>query len=162
MTGIKMRQNTTEKDWTEYSIKFAFVLLWHLFIIHCFVCNTHTFKNTLKAFGDFNKKQKCVRSNVFWYVKVCIFWKCIQGIIQWDKTQMVNKFFSDKMNGAKYVPFFRKLQLITVWLLICDSDMRWSKWFVSTKLRDFPFSIPFRFYESSYFCLTMWMGPLTL
>ena len=81
MTGIKMRQNATEKDWTEYSIKFAFVLLWHLFIIHCFVCNTHTFKNTLKAFGDFNKKQKCVRSNVFWYVKVCIFWKCIQDII---------------------------------------------------------------------------------
>ena len=108
MTGIKMPQNTTGKDWPEYSIKFAFVLLWHLFIIHWFVCNTHTFKNTLKAFGDFKKKQKCVRSNVFWYVKVCIFWKCIQYIIQWDKAQMLNKFVSDKLNGAKYVPFFSR------------------------------------------------------
>ena len=42
----------------------------------------------LKAFDDFKNKQKSVWSNVFWYVKVCIFWKCIQYTIQWDKTQM--------------------------------------------------------------------------
>ena len=30
------------------------------------------------GFRRFNKKQKSVWSNVFWYVKVCIFWKCIQ------------------------------------------------------------------------------------
>ena len=35
------------------------------------------FKDTLKAFDDFKNKQRSVWSNVFWYVKVCIFWKCI-------------------------------------------------------------------------------------
>ena len=30
-------------------------------------------KDTLKAFNDFKNKQKNVRSNVFWYVKVYIF-----------------------------------------------------------------------------------------
>ena len=33
----------------------------------------------------------CKTSNVFWYVKVCIFWKCIQYTILWDQTQMLNK-----------------------------------------------------------------------
>ena len=31
------------------------------------------FKDTLKAFDDFRSKQKSEWSNVFWYVKVCIF-----------------------------------------------------------------------------------------
>ena len=43
-------------------------------------------KDTLKAFGNFKNKQKSVRSNVFWYVKVGMFWKCIQYTIHWDKT----------------------------------------------------------------------------
>ena len=42
------------------------------------VKTTHTVKDTLKAFDDFKNKQRDACSNVFWYVKVCIFWKCIQ------------------------------------------------------------------------------------
>ena len=34
---------------------------------------------------------KSAWSNVFWYVKVCIFWKCIQCTIHWDKTQILKK-----------------------------------------------------------------------
>ena len=37
-------------------------------------------------------------SYFFLYVKVCIFWKCIQYTIHWDKTQMLKKFPSDKIN----------------------------------------------------------------
>ena len=93
------------------------------------------FKDTLKAFDDFKNKQKSVRSNVFWYVKVCVFWKCIQYTIHWDKTQMLKKIPSDKINGTKNILFFfRKLQLITVLLLICDSYTSWSTSFVSLKL----------------------------
>ena len=87
-------------------------------------------KDTLKAFDDFKNKQKSVWSNFFWYVKVCIFWKCIQYTIYWDKTQMLKKFPSDKMKGTKN----RELQLIIVLLLICDSYMSWSTRFVSPKL----------------------------
>ena len=35
------------------------------------------FKDTPMAFDDFKNKQKSVWSNVFWYIKICIFWKCI-------------------------------------------------------------------------------------
>ena len=34
---------------------------------------------------------KSVWSNVFWYVKVCIFWKCIQFTIHLDKTNVKKK-----------------------------------------------------------------------
>ena len=44
---------------------------------------------------------KSVWSNVFWYVKVYIFWKSIQYTIPWDKTQKFKKFPSDKINGTK-------------------------------------------------------------
>ena len=54
------------------------------------------FKDTLKAFDYFKNKQKRVWSNVFWYVKVCIFWKCIQYTIHWDKTQMLKNFLPTK------------------------------------------------------------------
>ena len=37
-----------------------------------------TLKDTLNAFQNFKNKQKSVGSNVFWDVKVYIFWKCIQ------------------------------------------------------------------------------------
>ena len=49
------------------------------------------FKDTLKALNNFKKKQKSVWSNAFWSVKVCIFWKCIQYTIHWDKTQLLKK-----------------------------------------------------------------------
>ena len=42
----------------------------------------------------------------FWYVKVCIFWKCIWYTIHWDKTQIFKNFPSDKINGAKNALFF--------------------------------------------------------
>ena len=49
---------------------------------------------------------KNIWSNVFWYVKVCIFWKCIRFTIHWDKTQILKKIFSDKINGTKNALFF--------------------------------------------------------
>ena len=88
---------------------------------------------------------KSVWSNIFWYVKVSIFWKCIQCTIHRAKTQVLKKFPSDKKTVRKMLSFFfRELQLITVLLLICDSSMSWNTRFVC--VRDFPFSIPFRFY----------------
>ena len=80
---------------------------------------------------------KSALSNVFWYVKVCIFWKCIQYTIHWDNTQILKKFPSDKINTmVQKMPsfFFYKFQLITVLLLICDSYMSWSTRLVSLKL----------------------------
>ena len=61
------------------------------------------FKNTLKAFKS---KQKCVGRNGFWYVKVCIFWKCDQYTIHWDRRQMLNKFSLDEINDTKNALFF--------------------------------------------------------
>ena len=55
---------------------------------------------------DFKNKQKSVWSNVFWYIKVCIFWKCIQYTIHWDKRRMSKKFPSDKINSTKNALFF--------------------------------------------------------
>ena len=63
-------------------------------------------KDTLKALDDFKNTQESVWSNVFGYVKVCIFWKCIQYTIHWDKTQMLKKFPSGKVNGANNALFF--------------------------------------------------------
>ena len=66
--------------------------------------NLSQFKDKLKAFDDFKNKQHI--SNVFWYVKVCIFWKCIQYIVHWDKTHILKRFSSDKINATKNVLFF--------------------------------------------------------
>ena len=80
----------------------------------------------------FKNKQKNVWSNVFWYVKVCTFWKCIQYTIHWDKTQMLKKIPFDKINGTKNaLIFFSELQLITVLPLIFESYASWSTRFVS-------------------------------
>ena len=71
---------------------------------------------------------KSVRSNVFSYVKVYIFWKCIQYTIHWGKTQILKKLPLDKRNGTKMVSFFfHELQLTTVLLLVCNSYMSWSQ-----------------------------------
>ena len=75
-------------------------------------------KDTLKAFFNFGNKQQVYEVIFFWYVKVCIFWKYIQYTIHWDKTQILQKLPSDKINGIKNVLFFfRQLQLITALLL---------------------------------------------
>ena len=50
---------------------------------------------------------KSIWSNVFWYVKVHIFWKFIQYTIHWEKTQMSKKFPSDKINVTKIHSFFK-------------------------------------------------------
>ena len=63
-------------------------------------------KDTLKAFDDLKNKQKSVKSNVFWYVTVRTFWKCIQYAIHRDKTQMFKKIPSDKLNDTKMPLFF--------------------------------------------------------
>ena len=63
------------------------------------------FKDTLKAFDDFRSKQKSEWSNVFWYVKVCIFWNCIQYTIHWHKTKMFKKFPLDRVSGTKNALF---------------------------------------------------------
>ena len=63
-------------------------------------------KDTLKAFHDFKNKPKNVWSKVFWYVKVCVLWKCIQ-YMHWDSTQMLKKSPSDKINGTKNSHFLR-------------------------------------------------------
>ena len=44
---------------------------------------------------------KSVWSNVFWHVKVYIFSKFVQYTIHWDKTQMLKKFPSDKIDVTK-------------------------------------------------------------
>ena len=63
-------------------------------------------KVTLKAFDDFKNKQKSVWSDVFWYVKVFVFWKCKQNTLRWDKMQVLKKFPSDTINGTKNALFF--------------------------------------------------------
>ena len=47
-----------------------------------------------------------VWSIIFWYVELCIFWNCIQYTTHWDKTQILKKFPSDKINGTKNALFF--------------------------------------------------------
>ena len=51
-------------------------------------------------------KAKKVWRKVFWNVKVRIFWKCIQYTIHWDKTQMLKKCSSAKINGTKNALIF--------------------------------------------------------
>ena len=93
-------------------------------------------KDTLKAFNDFrSKQQKCMKQGFFWYIKVCLFWKCIQYTIHLDKTQILKKPLRTKQTVQKMLSFsFRRLQLIAILLLICDSYMSWSTRFVSLNL----------------------------
>ena len=98
----------------------------------CFVSQTspikRKLKDTPKVLVDFKSKQKSVWSNVFWYVKILIFWKCIQYSINWDKTQMLNIF--------------------TVLLLISDSYMS-----CSTRLVYLKVCVGFSIFESVSFLL---------
>ena len=52
-------------------------------------------KDTPKAFDYFKNKQKSVWTNVFWYVEVYIFSKCIEYTIHWNKTQMLKEIPPD-------------------------------------------------------------------
>ena len=52
-------------------------------------------------------RNKSVWSNVFWYLKVCIFWKFnIKYPIHGDKIPILRKFPSDTINVTKNVLFF--------------------------------------------------------
>ena len=85
---------------------------WSLIANQCFLiwCKSiFVLKDTLKAINNFQNKQKSVRSNVFWYIKVSIFWKCIQYTIHWGKTQMLKQFPLEKINGTKSALFFSLL-----------------------------------------------------
>ena len=66
-------------------------------------CSRRNIKDTLKAWNDFKNKWKSVWSNVFWYVKVCIFWNFTQYIIQWGETRMLQKCSSDKFSILFFV-----------------------------------------------------------
>ena len=68
--------------------------------------NLKHLKDTPKAFNDFKNKQKSVWSNVFWYMKACIFWKYIQYTLPWDKTQLLKNFTSKKINFTNNTLFF--------------------------------------------------------
>ena len=57
---------------------------------------------------------KSVWSNVFWYVKVCIFWKCIQYTIHWDKTNLKKIPYGQNKRYKKMASFFfHELKLIS-------------------------------------------------
>ena len=112
----------------------------------------------------FKRSNKSVWSNIFWYIKGCILWNCIQYTIHWDKSQTLKNFPSDKINGTKLPSFFLcKLRLITVLLLICDSYMSWSTKFVSLKLKCGIFHFRFRFVFIKVYtfvqqnALTLWL-----
>ena len=64
-----------------------------------------SFKDKLKFFDGFKNKQESVWSNVFWYVTVCILWEYIQFTIHLDKSQVLKKFPSEKINGTKNTLF---------------------------------------------------------
>ena len=44
---------------------------------------------------------KSLWGNVFWYVKVHIFWKFIKHTIHWDKMEMLKQFPLDKINVTR-------------------------------------------------------------
>ena len=110
------------------------------------------FKDTLKAFGDFKNNQNNVWSNVFWYVKLYIFWKSVQYNIHWDKKQML-KNPSDKINVTINASFFLlrappQNSSDSRFLNELKLKLRLSKKHVWV----FPFSSTFRVYYSLYFC----------
>ena len=89
------------------------------------------FKNTLKASDDFKNKQQ----NIFLYVKVYIFWKFIQYTIHWDKTQVLKKLPSDKINVTKIaLSFLSRAPTHHTFTFICNSYTSWSTRFISLKL----------------------------
>ena len=99
---------------------------------------------------------KSVGSNVFWYVKVYIFWNIIQYTMYWDNTQMCNFRQNKRYKGC--TRFYCVSSNWSVLLLICDPYMSWCTKFVW----HFSFSIPSRFYWSLYFCSTKSMASLIL
>ena len=121
-------------------------------------------KDTLEALDYCKNKQKSVWSNVFWYFKVCIFWKCIQYSKHWDKHNNVkeNSFGQNKQykNALFFLP--RALTRHSFTFKLRFSYELKHKICLSKTVWDFQFSILFRFYKSSYFSSTKCLDSLTL
>ena len=98
-------------------------------------CSKKSVKDTLKGFGDFkNKQQKCMKWCFLMCKSMCILkLYSIHYTLRWNKNLRKISFGQNKQYKKCFF-FFRKLQLITVLLLICDSYMSWSTEFVSLKL----------------------------
>ena len=94
-----------------------------------------------RLFPILKASNKSVWKNVFWYVKVCIFWKCIQ---------MLKKIFFRQNKRYKKCPLFSfcELQLIIVVFLICHFYMSWSSWFTFLKM-----CVEFSIFDSVLFLL---------
>ena len=91
--------------------------------------------------------KKSVWNNISWYVKLCIFWKCIHYTIYLDKTQMLKKFSSEKINGSKNVLFFSRAHHIFTFNLRFLHELKHKVRLSKTNYAwDFPFSVPFCFY----------------
>ena len=93
-------------------------------------------KGYTEGFQRFQKQATKMCEVIFWHVKVCLFWKCIQYTIHWDKAEMLKRFSSDKIISIKNFLFFI-LQAPThhsFFFLICDSYTSWSIRFISLKL----------------------------
>ena len=112
----------------------------------------------------FKKSNKNVWSNVFWYVKVCIFWKGIQYTIHWHNTQMLKKIPLDKINGTK-IPsfFFCELSTSFTFNLRFLHELEICPWFVPLKLCVGVFIFDsILFLLKLIFCLTKCMNYLIL
>ena len=134
-------------------------LSWHLSLAF-----SH-YQITLIAFNNFKNNQKSVWSNVFWYVKICISWKCIKCTLHGDNIQILKKLRQWAVPRMSSF-FFWELQLIIESFFIVDSYMGWS-----SKLKSGIFHFQFRFdsvevnfclYFWLYFCLTKRIDYLTL
>ena len=100
-------------------ITIIYLLLLMLLLYYCYYLFIF-----IVIFFSLRIQPKTLWSNIFWYVKLCIFWKCFPYIIHWGKTQMLKKIPSDKISSTKNVYFFfRELQFITVLLLIYNFYM---------------------------------------
>ena len=66
----------------------------------------NSLKDTTEAFDDFKNKQKEWMNKCSWYLKVHIFWKFVKHIMHWDKTQILKKIPTYKINVIKNALFF--------------------------------------------------------
>ena len=114
-------------------------------------------KDVLRNFAKFTGKHlcqrlwhKCFPVNLAKFLRIPYFTEHLRWLfltIHWDKTKMLKKFPSDKIKITKKMLsfFFRKLQLITVVLLIHNSHTSWSTTFFLCKTVFWIFRFRFRF-----------------
>ena len=98
-------------------------------------------------------------SNIFWYEKVCIFWKCIQYNIYCGKTNIKKISFAQN-DGTKNALFF--LPQALTHLSFTFNFQCYMSWGTETVCGIFQFRFRLTFYYSSKFCWTKCMDFLTL